>query len=70
VVDPRNLEVAYRYYSLAGERGLGISFHNMAEIDASRQENGLAKQHEQYAAENGYDPEKGDQNPLAASLHL
>lgn len=70
VVDPRNLEVAYRYYSLAGERGLGISFHNMAEIDASRQENGLAKQHEQYASENGYDPEKGDQNPLAASLHL
>jgi|GEM_PF-776717 len=70
VLDPRNLEVAYRYYALAGERGLGMAYHNMAEIDASRQEAELAKLHERYAQENGYDPHSGKQDPLFYTLHF
>lgn len=70
VVDPRNLDIAYRYYALAGERGLGLGFHNMAEIDASRQHIDLAHEHEKLAADNGYDPEIGNQDPLFYSLHI
>jgi TPR repeat protein len=70
VTDPKNLDIAYRYYALAGERGLGLGYHNMAEIDSSRQNVTLATQHEQYAAENGYDPEAGEQDPLYCNLHL
>mgnify|MGYP004455088343 CR=1 FL=1 len=69
VNDPKNLTVAYRYYSLAGERRLGIAYHNMAEIDASRQDMALSKQHEAYAAKLGYDPVKGTQDPLFFVLH-
>lgn len=69
VNDPKNLAVAYRYYSLAGERKLGIAYHNMAEIDASRQNMALSKQHESYASMLGYDPEKGVQDPLFFLLH-
>lgn len=68
--DARNLDFAYQYYALAGERGLGLGYHNMGEIDASRQEAGLAKEHEKMAMENGYDPEIGHQDPLFASLHI
>ena len=68
VSDPRYLDLAYRYYSLAGERGLGLSYHNMAEIDASRQEIQLAQLHERYAADNGYDPEAGSQDPLFTTI--
>ena len=70
VNDPKNLEVAYRYYALAGERGLGYAYHNMAEIDASRQELSLAKEHEHLAFDNGYDPALGYQDPLFYSLHI
>ncbi len=70
VNDVRNLEVAYRYYALAGERGLGLGYHNMAEIDASRQQLDLAAQHEKLATDNGYDPELGYQDPLFYSLHV
>lgn len=69
VNDPKNLAVAYRYYSLAGERRLGIAYHNMAEIDASRQDMALSKQHETYAQRLGYDPVKGIQDPLFFVLH-
>lgn len=69
VSDPKNLELAYRYYSLAGERGLGLSYHNMAEIDASRQQLDLAKTHESYAAKFGYDTQEGLQDPLSLSIH-
>ena len=68
--DVRNLDVAYRYYALAGERGLGLGYHNMAEIDASRQQIDLARKHETYASQNGYNPEKGEQDPLFCNLHL
>ena len=68
VSDPRNLDLAYRYYSLAGERGLGLSYHNMAEIDASRQEIQLAQLHEKYATDNGYDAELGTQAPLFTTI--
>lgn len=70
VVDPRNLDIAYRYYALAGERGLGLGYHNMAEIDASRQQIDLAHEHEKLAADNGYDPEIGNRDPLFYSLHI
>mgnify|MGYP002515287248 FL=1 len=70
VRDPRNLEVAYRYYALAGERGLGLGYHNRAEIDASRQQFELASQHEKSAFEHGYDPAKGYQDPVFYTLHL
>lgn len=69
VNDPKNLAVAYRYYSLAGERKLGIAYHNMAEIDASRQDMALSKQHESYASRYGYDPAKGLQDPLFFIMH-
>ena len=70
VDDVRNLEVSYRYYALAGERGLGMGYHNMAEIDASRQQLDLAAQHEKLATDNGYDPALGYQDPLFYSLHV
>jgi TPR repeat protein len=70
VDDVRNLEVAYRYYALAGERGLGLGYHYMAEIDASRQQLDLAAQHEKLATDNGYDPALGYQDPLFYSLHV
>lgn len=70
VVDSRNLDLAYRYYAMAGERGLGVSYHSMAEIDASRQQLELAKLHERLAVENGYDPNVGYQDPLFYSLHI
>lgn len=70
VMDSKNLDLAYRYYSLAGERGLGLGYHNMAEIDASRQQTALAQEHEKLAADNGYDPEIGNQDPLFYSLHI
>lgn len=70
VVDSRNLDLAYRYYAMAGERGLGIGYHNMAEIDASRQQLALAKEHEKLAVENGYDTCIGYQDPLFYSLHI
>lgn len=70
VNDPKNLETAYRYYALSGERGLGLAYHNMAEIDASRQQLGLAAQHEKLAFDNGYDPNMGYQDPLFYSLHI
>ncbi|MFA6830500.1 MAG: hypothetical protein WCR67_07380 [Bacilli bacterium] len=69
VSDSKNLEVSYRYYALAGERGLGLAYHNMAEIDASRQQLELSKKHETYAAERGYLPEEGIQDPLFNSVH-
>ena len=55
---------------MAGERGLGVSYHSMAEIDASRQQLELAKLHERLAVENGYDPNVGYQDPLFYSLHI
>ncbi len=70
VNDKRNLEVAYRYYSLAGERGLGIGYHNMAEIDASRQQLDLAAKHEKLAFDNGYEKSLGYQDPLFYTLHI
>ena len=70
VTNPKNLEIAYRYYSLAGERGYGLSYHNMSEIDASRQEIDLAREHEKYAILNGYDPDTEVQDPLHNALHL
>ena len=70
VSDPANLDLAYRYYALAGERGLGLGYHNMAEIDASRQNVDLAKEHEKYATKNGYDAQTGVQDPLFCSLHI
>ncbi len=70
VNDKRNLEVAYRYYSLAGERGLGLGYHNMAEIDASRQQLSLANKHEKLAFDNGYDASLGYQVPLFYTLHI
>ncbi len=70
VNDKRNLEVAYRYYSLAGERGLGLGYHNMAEIDASRQQLSLATKHEKLAFDNGYDASLGYQVPLFYTLHI
>jgi TPR repeat protein len=70
VNDKRNLEVAYRYYSLAGERGLGIGYHNMAEIDASRQQLDLAAKHEKLAFDNGFDVSLGYQDPLFYTLHI
>ena len=42
----------------------------MAEIDASRQELALAKEHEHLAFDNGYDPALGYQDPLFYSLHI
>ncbi len=68
VNDPKNLELAYRYYALAGERGLGLAYHNMAEIDASRQETLLAREHERYAILHGYDPVNPGQDPLFFSI--
>ena len=70
VDDVRNLDVAYRYYALAGERGLGIGYHYMAQIDASRQQLDLAANHEKLAIDNGYDPKLGYQDPLFYSLHI
>lgn len=70
VVDSRNLDLAYRYYAMAGERGLGLSYHCMAEIDASRQQIELAKIHDKLAAENGYVANLGYQDPLFYSLHI
>lgn len=70
VNDPRNLDLAYRYYAMAGERGYGIGYHNMAEIDASRQQLGLAQDHEKLAVENGYDVSVGYQDPLYCTLHI
>ena len=70
VRDPRNLDVAYRYYALAGERGLGLAYHNRAEIDASRQQFELASEHEQLALNHGYDSTKGYQDPVFYSLHI
>lgn len=70
VDDARNLEVAYRYYALAGERGLGLGYHNMAEIDASRQQIDLAEKHEKLALSNGYDSALGYQDPLFYTLHI
>ena len=70
VDDKRNLEVAYRYYALAGERGLGLAYHFMAEIDASRQQLDLAQDHERLAIEFGYDPELGYQDPAFYGLSI
>ena len=70
VRDPRNLDVAYRYYALAGERGLGLAYHNRAEIDASRQQFELASEHEKLALNHGYDSTKGYQDPVFYSLHI
>lgn len=70
VSNPKNLETAYRYYALAGERGLGLAYHNMAEIDSSRQEFDLASTHEKYALYHGYDRELGIQDPLFFSVHI
>jgi TPR repeat protein len=70
VDDRRNLEVAYRYYALAGERGLGVAYHNMAEIDASRQQLDLASKHEKLAFDNGFDVHLGYQDPLFYTLHI
>lgn len=70
VDDTRNLDVAYRYYALAAERGLGIGYHNMAEIDASKQQTDLASKHEKLAIDNGYDVKLGYQDPLFYSLHI
>ncbi len=70
VVDDRNLELAYRYYSLAGERGCGLGYHYMSEIDSSRQQLALSKDHEKMAFDNGYDPAMGYQDPLFYSLHI
>lgn len=70
VRDPRNLDVAYRYYALAGERGLGLAYHNRAEIDASRQQFDLASDHEKLALAHGYDSTKGYQDPVFYSLHI
>lgn len=70
VSDPRYLDLAYRYYSLAGERGLGLAYHNMAEIDASRQEIQLAQLHEKYAIDNGFDSEAGTQVPLFTTIRI
>ena len=70
VLDPRNLSLAYRYYALAGERNLGVAYHNMAEIDASRQDIELATQHEEYAKKLGYDPSQSPYDSLANVLHF
>lgn len=70
VDDNRNLEVAYRYYALAGERGLGLAYHYMAEIDASRQELDLADKHEKLALNAGYEVSLGYQDPLFYSLRI
>lgn len=70
VMDSRNLDLAYHYYAMAGSKGLGLAYHNMADIDASRQELDLAKKHEGYAVENGYDVRLGGQDPLYYSLHI
>lgn len=70
VTDERNLELAYRYYCLAGERGLGLGYHFMSEIDSSRQQLSLAKDHERMAIDNGYDPSMGYQDPLFYTLHI
>lgn len=70
VTDERNLDLAYRYYCLAGERGLGLGYHYMSEIDASRQQLNLSKEHEKLAIETGYDPAIGYQDPLFYSLHI
>ena len=55
---------------MAGDRGLGLGYHNMAEIDTSRQQLELAKEHEKLAMQNGYDPSLGYQDPLFYSLHI
>ena len=70
VDDVRHLDVAYRYYALAGERGLGSAYHSMAQIDASRQQLDLAAKHDKLALDNGYDPALGYQDPLFYSLHI
>lgn len=70
VSDPRNLDLAYRYYAMAGERGYGLAYHYMAEIDSSRRQLGLAQEHERLAIENGYDTSMGYQDPLFMSLHI
>lgn len=70
VIDTRNLDLAYRYYALAGERGFGLGYHYMAEIDSSRQQLTLAKEHENLAMNNGYDPALGYQDPLFYTLHI
>ena len=70
VMDPRNLSLAYRYYALAGERNLGLAYHNMAEIDASRQDIELARKHEDYAKKLGYDPNQSPYDSLASVLHF
>ena len=70
VMDPRNLSLAYRYYALAGERNLGLAYHNMAEIDASRQDIELAKKHEDYAKKLGYDLNQSPYDSLAGVLHF
>lgn len=70
VDDVRNLELAYRYYALAGERGLGLGYHYMAEIDASRQQLDLAKIHDKLASDNAYDNTLGYQDPLFYTLHI
>lgn len=70
VMDPRNLSLAYRYYALAGERNLGLAYHNMAEIDASRQDIELAKMHEEYAKKLGYDLNQSPYDSLAGVLHF
>lgn len=70
VSDPRNLDIAYRYYSMAGERGYGLGYHYMSQIDSSRDQLGLAEEHERLAVENGYDVNMGYQDPLFMTLHL
>ncbi len=70
VMDPRNLSLAYRYYALAGERNLGLAYHNMAEIDASRQDIELARKHEDYAKKLGYDANQSPYDSLASVLHF
>ncbi len=70
VTDPKNLDIAYQYYCLAGERGYGLGYHYMGEIDASRQDVELAQKHETAASINGYDPDSSSQNELFSNLHI
>lgn len=68
VYDTKNLDLAYQYYALAGEKGLGLAYHNMAEIDASRQQIDLSRQHEKSAEENGYVLASGEQEPAFTAI--
>lgn len=60
----KSAEEAEKYYRLAADRGLGVAYYHLSELEAQRGDNQAADSDRALAVEHGYDIETGKQDYL------